>query len=50
MLFIRKILRTCTTFNTTEVQKEFGVCVVDYELVQAHVNAKYDAWQRNILS
>jgi len=24
--------------------------VVDYEQVQARVNAKYDAWQREILS
>ncbi len=27
-----------------------GACVIDYEQVQARVNAKYDAWQRDILS
>lgn len=37
------------TFDTSETQKSFGVCVVDYEQVQARVNAKYDAWQRDIL-
>ncbi|KAH9983281.1 cytoplasmic dynein heavy chain 1 [Russula compacta] len=45
-----EIKRTRATFDTTETQKEFGVCVVDYEQVQARVNAKYDAWQRDILS
>ena len=39
-----------STFDTSETQKSFGVCVIDYEQVQARVNAKYDAWQRDILS
>ncbi|KAI0259336.1 hypothetical protein BC834DRAFT_846829 [Gloeopeniophorella convolvens] len=39
-----------TTFEMTETPKAFGVCVVDYEQVQARVNAQYDAWQRDILS
>lgn len=26
------------------------MCIIDYEQVQARVNAKYDAWQRDILS
>jgi dynein heavy chain 1 len=47
---LTEIKRTRATFDTTETQKEFGVCVVDYEQVQARVNAKYDAWQRDILS
>jgi len=47
---LTEVKRTRTTFGTTETQKDFGVCVVDYEQVQARVNAKYDAWQRNILS
>ena len=47
---LTEIKRTRTTFDTTETQKEFGVCVVDYEQAQARVNAKYDAWQRDILS
>ncbi|KAI0249468.1 cytoplasmic dynein heavy chain 1 [Lactifluus subvellereus] len=47
---LTEIKRARATFDTTETQKEFGVCVVDYEQVQARVNAKYDAWQRDILS
>ena len=46
---LTEIKRTRTTFDTMETQKEFGVCIVDYEQVQARVNAKYDAWQRVIL-
>jgi len=47
---LTEIKRSRITFDTTETQKEFGVCVVDYEPVQAHVKAKYDAWERDILS
>jgi hypothetical protein len=32
------------------VQDAFGVCAIDYERVQARVNAKYDSWQQDILS
>lgn len=27
-----------------------GIAIVNYEQVQAKVNAKYDAWQRDLLS
>ncbi|KAF7296575.1 hypothetical protein HMN09_01064800 [Mycena chlorophos] len=47
---LTEIKKTRSTFDTSETQKTFGVCVVDYEQVQAKVNAKYDAWQRDILS
>jgi len=47
---LTEIKRARATFDTTETRKEFGVCVVEYEQVQARVNAKYDAWQRDILS
>jgi hypothetical protein len=48
---LTEIKRTRTTFDTSETQKTFGgVAVVDYEQVQTRVNAKYDAWQRDILS
>ncbi|KAI9448759.1 cytoplasmic dynein heavy chain 1 [Russula earlei] len=47
---LTEIKRARAIFDTTETQKEFGVCVVEYEQVQARVNAKYDAWQRDILS
>jgi len=45
-----EIKRTRSTFDTSETQKSFVVCVIDYEQVQSRVNAKYDAWQRDILS
>jgi len=47
---LTEIKRARTTFDTAETRKEFGVCMVEYEQVQARVNAKYDAWQRDILS
>ncbi|KIL61809.1 hypothetical protein M378DRAFT_82045 [Amanita muscaria Koide BX008] len=47
---LTEIKKARSTFDTSETQKTFGVCVVDYEQVQARVNAKYDAWQRDILS
>jgi dynein heavy chain 1 len=47
---LTEIKKTRSTFDTSETQLSFGVCVVDYEQVQAKVNAKYDAWQRDILS
>ena len=28
-----------------DTQKSFGVCVIDYEQMQARVNGKYDVWQ-----
>ncbi|KIK50387.1 hypothetical protein GYMLUDRAFT_987770 [Collybiopsis luxurians FD-317 M1] len=47
---LTKIKKARSTFDTTEMQKSFGpFCAVDYEQVQARVNAKYDAWQRDIL-
>lgn len=47
---LTEIKKSRTTFDTSETQKSFGVCVIDYEQVQARVNAKYDSWQRDILS
>jgi hypothetical protein len=47
---LTEIKKTRSTFDTSETQKSFGVCVIEYEQVQARVNAKYDAWQRDILS
>ncbi|KAI9572528.1 dynein heavy chain, N-terminal region 1-domain-containing protein [Boletus coccyginus] len=47
---LTEIKKARSTFDTSETQRTFGVCVVDYEQVQARVNAKYDAWQRDILS
>ncbi|KAG6887387.1 hypothetical protein C0992_012466 [Termitomyces sp. T32_za158] len=47
---LTEIKKARSTFDTSDTQKSFGVCVIDYEQVQARVNAKYDAWQRDILS
>jgi hypothetical protein len=46
---LTEIKRTRQTFDNSETQRSFGVCVIDYEQVQARVNAKYDSWQRDIL-
>ncbi|KAF5351047.1 hypothetical protein D9756_008173 [Leucocoprinus leucothites] len=45
-----EIKKARSTFDTSETSKSFGVCVIDYEQVQSRVNAKYDSWQRDILS
>jgi dynein heavy chain 1 len=39
-----------STFDTTDTRKDFGVCIVDYTNAQSKVNAKYDAWQKELLS
>lgn len=39
-----------STFDTTETRKSFGSCTIDYANAQSKVNAKYDAWQRDLLS
>jgi dynein heavy chain 1 len=43
------IKKSRATFDTSESRKSFGVCVIEYEQVQSRVNAKYDAWQKDIL-
>jgi len=47
---LTEIKKTRSTFDTSDTQKSLGVCIIDYEQVQSRVNAKYDAWQRDILS
>ncbi|EJD04236.1 cytoplasmic dynein heavy chain 1 [Fomitiporia mediterranea MF3/22] len=47
---LTEIKKARSTFDTSETQRSFGACVIDYEQVQARVNAKYDTWQRDILS
>jgi hypothetical protein len=43
-------IKARSAFDTSDTQKSFGVCVIDYEQVQARVNAKHDSLQRDILS
>ncbi|KAL0564429.1 dynein heavy chain, partial [Marasmius crinis-equi] len=45
---LTRIKKTRLMFDTSEVQKSFGAVTVDYEQVQARVNAKNDTWQRDI--
>jgi hypothetical protein len=47
---LTEIKKTRATFDTTEAQKSFGVCVVEFEQVQSRVNQKYDSWQKDILN
>ncbi|KAG9047039.1 hypothetical protein FS837_003176 [Tulasnella sp. UAMH 9824] len=47
---LTEIRQTRSTFDNSETQHSFGVVVIDYEQVQSKVNAKYDSWQRDILS
>ncbi|KDQ51322.1 hypothetical protein JAAARDRAFT_140422 [Jaapia argillacea MUCL 33604] len=47
---LTEIKKARSTFDTSETQKSFGVCVIDYEQVQSRVNAKYDSWQRDIMN
>ena len=47
---LTEIKKVQTTLDTTDMWKSFGLWVIDYKQVQAWVNAKYDVWQREILS
>ncbi|EPQ28904.1 uncharacterized protein PFL1_03705 [Pseudozyma flocculosa PF-1] len=47
---LAEIRKTRSTFDNSDSQRSFGTCIIDYEQVQSKVNAKYDAWQRDILN
>lgn len=47
---LTEIKQTRLTFDNADSERSFGVCVIDYATVQGKVNAKYDAWQRDILA
>jgi len=47
---LTEIKKARSTFDTSDTQKSFGVCIIDYEQVQSRVNAKYDTWQRDIMN
>jgi dynein heavy chain 1 len=47
---LSEIKKTRSTFDTTETQMDFGICVIAYANVQGKVAAKYDSWQRDILN
>uniref|UniRef100_T1JGT9 Dynein heavy chain, cytoplasmic n=1 Tax=Strigamia maritima TaxID=126957 RepID=T1JGT9_STRMM len=50
MKCLTDIKRSRTTFDTTEVRKEFGPIVIDYAKVQSKVSLKYDSWHKEVLS
>ena len=39
--FLTEIKKARSTFDTSDTQKSFGVCVIDYEQVQARVAEGY---------
>lgn len=47
---LSEIRKTRSTFDTSESHHSLGIATVNYEQVQAKVNAKYDSWQRDILA
>ena len=46
---LQEIRKTRATFDTSESSRSFGKVTIDYEHVQAKVNAKYDQWQHEVL-
>ena len=46
-LLVRK---SRTTFDNTEVSKEFGPVIIHYQSVQKKVNDKYDMWHKDVLT
>jgi dynein heavy chain 1 len=38
------------TFDNSETEKQFGGIFIDYSMVQAKINNKYDAWHKEILN
>ncbi|RYP75736.1 hypothetical protein DL771_002223 [Monosporascus sp. 5C6A] len=46
---LQEIRKSRATFDTSEVSRSFGHITIDYDQVQAKVNAKYDQWQHEIL-
>ena len=38
------------TFDNMESEKQFGAIFVDYSMVQAKINNKYDAWHKEIMN
>ncbi|KAK4618664.1 Dynein heavy chain, cytoplasmic [Fulvia fulva] len=47
---ILEIRQKRDTFDTSGMRRSFGHLVINYEQVQAKVNAKYDQWQHDLLA
>lgn len=50
MQLLGEIRAARNTFDNADTSRSFGSAVVNYAQVQAKVNAKYDSWQKEILS
>jgi dynein cytoplasmic 1 heavy chain len=46
---LTEIRKSRATFDTSEIFRSFGVIAITFDQVQSRVNAKYDAWQRDIV-
>ena len=46
---IQELRQKRETFDTSGMRRSFGHLVINYEQVQAKVNAKYDQWQHELL-
>lgn len=46
---IQELRQKRETFDTSGMRRSFGYLVINYEQVQAKVNAKYDQWQHELL-
>jgi dynein heavy chain 1 len=46
---LSEIRKSRATFDTSEVFRSFGVIAITFDQVQSRVNAKYDAWQRDVV-
>ncbi|KKY18692.1 putative dynein heavy chain [Phaeomoniella chlamydospora] len=46
---LQEIRKSRATFDTSDTKKTFASLTIDYEQVQAKVNAKYDQWQQEII-
>lgn len=47
---LEEIKKGRTTFDNSETESYFGAILVDYRLVQAKINNKYDIWHKEILN
>jgi len=47
---ILEIRQKRDTFDTSGMRRSFGHLIINYEQVQAKVNAKYDQWQHDLLA
>ncbi len=46
---LNEIKQGRSTFDNSETERYFGSVLVDYRLVQAKINNKYDAWHKEML-